>query len=73
MIKGHPIIVLTIFLVLIFSTVSLADTFPVEAINTAENFAKTLDYDNYDDAYDNAAPLLRALNSKEDWIKSIVV
>ena len=71
MLKNIQNFILSTLFILIICTASWGETFPSEAIITAENFIKTLDNENLEQAYDNAAPLLQVLNPKEEWINTI--
>ncbi len=48
-----------------------ADTFPQKAIEAAEDFARSIDNEEFQEAYLNSASLLQLLHSEEDWIRSI--
>jgi len=52
----------------LFTSVSLADTFPAQAIAIAETFATTIDSRSYQAAYMSGAELLRLANDEQSWI-----
>lgn len=62
---------LALFFTVFVSSTSLAETFPSEAINTAENFTEMLDNGNFEAAYLSTATLFKALNTESEWIDSI--
>ncbi len=66
----HISFISTVLLILI-SVGCGAESFPVEAITTAENFVIKIDSEQYKEAYSKASPLLRSLSTEEEWIKQI--
>ncbi len=71
MYKNMHISSISILLLIFISTASWADTFPNAALGAADEFVAALDIENYEQAYHDAAPLLQALKSKENWIQEI--